>query len=391
MAEPQKFPLFNGCHYGDLRIEGGLRVEGPSTFIKVANFAEMTDTYIRDNIITLNYGEATDGVLKNTSGFEVSRGPNLPLASILYNESQLWFEAGFGDTRYPLARFTPGIGDTMIPIWDSANSIFKTLSDFTYSRAAGLLAGTAKLEPVALGVHPYFTHPGADASALTGKSLIAVGADAPTDVRRLVLLGAALSYGEIPNTSYLDSALNYLAIHAQSTIDFGVGPGSAPGKTDTSLADKHILRINSSGIETKSLKISAPAEISLINAEYASTSIDNQIVISPVTSTMASVSAGIQVLIVKSSFIGSGHEHRILMPIAKTADWTTAGLMDRLTSMTMLVKNITDGVVWAMPTYNIRQDSSFSATEDYQVISVDVDTIAEKTYNVVFEAHFTLQ
>lgn len=61
---------------GTVIIDGNLFVQGTS----------QTDLNIKDNIITVNYGETGPGVTLNTAGLNVDRG-SLANVAILWNES----------------------------------------------------------------------------------------------------------------------------------------------------------------------------------------------------------------------------------------------------------------------------------------------------------------
>ena len=61
---------------GTVIIDGNLYVQGTS----------QTDLNVKDNIITVNYGETGPGVTLNTAGLNVDRG-SFANVSILWNES----------------------------------------------------------------------------------------------------------------------------------------------------------------------------------------------------------------------------------------------------------------------------------------------------------------
>lgn len=61
---------------GTVVIDGNLLVQGTS----------QTDLNVKDNIITVNYGETGPGVTLNTAGLNVDRG-SLANVSILWNET----------------------------------------------------------------------------------------------------------------------------------------------------------------------------------------------------------------------------------------------------------------------------------------------------------------
>lgn len=66
---------------GGVVITGDLYVMGKTTTI------ETQDTFIEDNIITLNKGESGSGVTKGTAGFEIDRGEGQDKASVLFQEN----------------------------------------------------------------------------------------------------------------------------------------------------------------------------------------------------------------------------------------------------------------------------------------------------------------
>jgi hypothetical protein len=62
---------------GTVIVDGNLVVQG----------ATQTDLNVKDNIITVNYGETGPGVTLNTAGLSVDRG-SLANVAILWNETQ---------------------------------------------------------------------------------------------------------------------------------------------------------------------------------------------------------------------------------------------------------------------------------------------------------------
>jgi hypothetical protein len=77
---------------GTVIIDGNLYVQGTS----------QTDLNVKDNIITVNYGETGPGVTLNTAGLNVDRG-SLANVAILWNESLgKWTLTNDGTTFDPI-------------------------------------------------------------------------------------------------------------------------------------------------------------------------------------------------------------------------------------------------------------------------------------------------
>lgn len=101
--------LDTGPGIGETRITGNLVVDGVTVTVDAENID------IKDNVITLNYGETADGVSLQYSGIEIDRGFNggtaNPRASLVFNEATDTFEIG--------KKTSPGV-------YDFFNSAIKT-------------------------------------------------------------------------------------------------------------------------------------------------------------------------------------------------------------------------------------------------------------------------
>ena len=81
---------------GDVIISGNLTVSGSSTTVSTTN------TFVSDALMTLNSGEAGNGVTGGIAGIEIDRGENSgndnPIARFIFDESDDEF-------KYKLNRF----------------------------------------------------------------------------------------------------------------------------------------------------------------------------------------------------------------------------------------------------------------------------------------------
>jgi len=82
--------LDTGDSVGEVRVTGNLIVDGTTVTVEAENLE------IKDNVIILNVGEASNGVSLQYSGIEIDRGANGPVvnpkASFLFNEATDTFE-----------------------------------------------------------------------------------------------------------------------------------------------------------------------------------------------------------------------------------------------------------------------------------------------------------
>ncbi len=116
----------------DLTILGDLTVEGSTTIL------DTTTTIIKDNIVTLNSDETSDGVSLNNAGVEIYRGPNLDKFMLIYNEPTKLLKSGFeNDTLLAIAHREDTPLDQGVAVWDDITSKFNSQNhidiDFIFS------------------------------------------------------------------------------------------------------------------------------------------------------------------------------------------------------------------------------------------------------------------
>jgi hypothetical protein len=103
-----------------------------------------------------------------------------------------------------------------------------------------------------------------------------------------------------------------------------------------------------------------------------------------VTYTTMPIASGMQYLVSRATFVGTGLQHEIAIPLCSDVEWIAKGLGARLQTLTMFVLNTTKNCVWSMPFFSIFPSGG------KQLVGATIDTIENDTYDTRLTATFTL-
>jgi hypothetical protein len=110
---------------GDVLINNNLKITGDLVVLGSTITANTEQLLIKDNTLTLNYGETGGTVTKGSAGLEIDRGTG-DTYQILFIESAQTFNVGVNGNTQPVATREVSPINNGIAIWDSNNYRFDT-------------------------------------------------------------------------------------------------------------------------------------------------------------------------------------------------------------------------------------------------------------------------
>jgi hypothetical protein len=120
--------------YGNFNVEGNVSINGNIIQISGSNLTQVLETsFLENNIIVLNHGEQSDGVLSGVAGFEIDRGTE-PNYNLLFRENDDSIVIGISGNLQPVATREDVPISGGFAFWSATENKFETSSNYTIDK-----------------------------------------------------------------------------------------------------------------------------------------------------------------------------------------------------------------------------------------------------------------